>query len=44
MIDDIRQLISNGIKQGIFPGAVVAMSIKDKPLFLEAYGNRMITP
>jgi len=44
MIDDIRQLISNGIKKGIFPGAVVAMSVKDNPLFLEAYGNRMITP
>lgn len=40
----MKQLILNGIDQGIFPGAVACIYREDKPLILEAYGNRMITP
>ncbi len=42
--DIVKQLILDGINEGIFPGAVVAMSDKDNPFFIEAYGNRMIVP
>jgi CubicO group peptidase (beta-lactamase class C family) len=40
----MKQLISNGIERGIFPGAVVCLYREGEPLLLEAYGHRMITP
>jgi len=40
----MKQLILDGIEQDIFPGAVVCIYREDKPLILEAYGHRMITP
>jgi CubicO group peptidase (beta-lactamase class C family) len=41
---DIRKTIWDGIERGIYPGAVLCIYQEDKPLFLESYGERMITP
>jgi CubicO group peptidase (beta-lactamase class C family) len=43
-IEPIEQIILDGIEREIFPGAVVCLHPAGKPLFLKAYGNRMITP
>ena len=40
----MKELILDGIKQGIFPGAVMCLYSEGEPLVLEAYGHRMITP
>lgn len=40
----MKQLMLDGIERGIFPGAVVCLHREGKPLFLEAYGYRMIIP
>ena len=40
----MEQHILDGIERGIFPGAVVCLYRAGEPLFLEAYGHRMITP
>jgi len=40
----MKKLILDGIERGIFPGAVVCLYREGEPLFLEAYGHRMITP
>ncbi|MGQ9609131.1 MAG: serine hydrolase domain-containing protein [bacterium] len=40
----ISQMINEGISNGIFPGAVVCLYKEGEPLFLSAYGNRMIVP
>jgi CubicO group peptidase (beta-lactamase class C family) len=44
MILDIKQLILDSIDKGAFPGAVACIYSEGQPLFLEAYGNRMIVP
>ena len=40
----LEQIISDGIARGVFPGAVVCLYREDQPLFLKAYGDRMIAP
>ena len=40
----LEQIISDGIDRAVFPGAVVCLYREGKPLFLKAYGYRMITP
>lgn len=37
-------MINNGIRSGIFPGAVVCLYKEGEPLFCKAYGNRMVVP
>ncbi len=46
MLDEttINQMINEGISKGIFPGAVVCLYKEGEPLFISAYGNRMIVP
>ena len=44
LMKQLEQVISNGIDRGVFPGAVVCLYREDQPLFLRAYGDRMITP
>lgn len=44
VVSIMRQLILSGIERGVFPGAVVCLYREGESLFLEAYGNRMITP
>ena len=43
-ISSIEQPILDGMESGVFPGAVVCLYQEGKPLALEAYGHRMITP
>lgn len=40
----LEKLLSDGIERGVFPGAVVCLCRQGEPLFLKAYGHRMITP
>ena len=40
----LEQLILDSIEHDIFPGAVVCLYQEGEPVFLGAYGHRMITP
>ena len=44
LIKQIERIISGGIERDIFPGAVACLYREGNPLFLKAYGYRMITP
>jgi CubicO group peptidase (beta-lactamase class C family) len=43
-MNGIRQVIQGGIKEGIFPGAVLLVAFKERVVFLEAFGNRTLIP
>lgn len=40
----MKEIILDGISRGIFPGAVLCLYQADQPIFIEAYGHRMIAP
>jgi CubicO group peptidase (beta-lactamase class C family) len=40
----IRKVIEEGIRAGVFPGAVVLVAFKGRLLYLEAFGNRILVP
>jgi len=40
----LRSVVEDGIREGIFPGAVLLVSRAGRIVFLEAFGNRMVIP
>lgn len=43
-MDRIREVIDGGIREGVFPGAVLLVARRGRVVFFESFGNRILVP